>query len=75
MSAVVFYSLHLFIVSLPFLLSVFSVFIYFIYLFMIDIERDGGGGRDTGGRRSRSRLHAGRPTWDSIPGLQDHALG
>ena len=27
-------------------------------------------GRDTG--RGRSRLHAGSPTWDSIPGLQDH---
>uniref|UniRef100_A0A8C0LQD3 Nucleolar and spindle associated protein 1 n=1 Tax=Canis lupus dingo TaxID=286419 RepID=A0A8C0LQD3_CANLU len=23
----------------------------------------------------RSRLHAGSPMWDSIPGLQDHALG
>ncbi|XP_077736701.1 fibrous sheath-interacting protein 1 isoform X2 [Canis aureus] len=30
-------------------------------------------GRDTG--RGRSRLHAGSPTWDSIPGLQDHAPG
>ncbi|XP_072694727.1 cyclin-dependent kinase inhibitor 3 isoform X1 [Canis lupus baileyi] len=29
--------------------------------------------RDTG--RGRSRLHAGSPTWDSIQGLQDHALG
>ena len=29
-------------------------------------------GRDTG--RGRSRLHAGTPMWDSIPGLQDHAL-
>ena len=27
-------------------------------------------GRDTG--RGRSRLHVGSPTWDSIPGLQDH---
>ena len=27
------------------------------------------GGRDTG--RGRSRLHAGSPTWDLIPGLQD----
>nr|XP_055191416.1 syntaxin-binding protein 4 isoform X2 [Nyctereutes procyonoides] len=25
--------------------------------------------------RGRSKLHAGSPTWDSIPGLQDHALG
>ncbi|XP_072694746.1 GTP cyclohydrolase 1 isoform X2 [Canis lupus baileyi] len=30
-------------------------------------------GRDTS--RERSRLHAGSPTWDSIPGLQGHALG
>ena len=29
--------------------------------------------RDTG--RGRSRLHAGSPTWDSILGLRDHALG
>ena len=28
---------------------------------MRDIERE----------RERSRLHAGSPTWDSIPGLQD----
>ena len=25
--------------------------------------------------RGRSRLHAGSLTWDSIPRLQDHALG
>ena len=36
-----------------------------------DREREIGG--DTG--RERSRLHAGSSTWDSIPGLQDHALG
>ena len=41
----------------------------FIYLFMRDTERS----RDTG--RGRSRLHAGSPMWDSIPGLQDHTLG
>ena len=33
---------------------------------MIDIETERG--RDTG--RGRSRLHAGSPTWDSIPGLE-----
>ena len=57
--------------------KVFQLFFYFlfflkilfIYLSMIDIER----GRDTG--RGRSRLHAGSPTWDSIPGLQDGAPG
>ena len=36
-------------------------------------ERERERGRDTG--RGRSRLHAGTPTWDSIPGLQDRALG
>ena len=25
--------------------------------------------------RGRSRLHAGSPMWDLIPGLQDHILG
>ena len=38
---------------------------------MRDTERKRG--RDTG--RGRSRLHAGNPTWDSIPRLQDHTLG
>ena len=38
---------------------------------MIVTERERG--RDTG--RGRSRLHAGSPMWDSIPGLQDRALG
>ena len=36
-------------------------------------ERGRERGRDTG--RGRSRLHAGSPTWDLIPGLQDRALG
>ena len=40
---------------------------------MRDTERERERGRDTG--RGRSRLHAGSPTCDSIPGLQDHALG
>ena len=40
---------------------------------MRDTEREGEHSRDTG--RGRSRLPAGSPTWDSIPGLQDHALG
>ena len=35
--------------------------------------RDRERGRDM--RRGRSRLHAGSLKWDSIPGLQDHALG
>ena len=40
---------------------------------MIVTEREREGHRDIG--RGRSRLHAGSLTWDSIPGLQDHALG
>ena len=51
----------------------------FIYLFVRerqreaerDIERERS--RDTG--RERSRLHAGRPTWNSTLGLHDHVLG
>ena len=43
----------------------------FICLFIRDRERERG--RDTD--RGRSRLHSGSPMWDSIPGLQDHALG
>ena len=42
---------------------------YFIYLFTRDTEK----GRDTG--RGRSKLHSGSPMRDSIPGLQDQALG
>ena len=34
--------------------------------------RDRERGRDLG--RGRSRLSAGNPMWDSVPGLQDHAL-
>ena len=44
----------------------------FLKIFFINHERYTERGRGTG--RGRSRLHAGSPTWDSIPGLQDHAL-
>ena len=36
-------------------------------------ERERERGRDTG--REKSKLHAGSLMWDSIPGLQDQALG
>ena len=49
--------------------KIFFFQILFIYSRETQIER----GRDTG--RGRSRLHAGSPMWDLIPGLQDHALG
>ena len=47
--------------------------ILFIYSWETQTERERDRGRDTG--RGRSRLHAGRPTWDLIPGLQDYTLG
>ena len=57
----------------------FYFILYFIYLFMRNThtqrerERERERGRGTG--RGRSRLHTGSPMRDSIPGLQDHALG
>ena len=47
----------------------FSIFFLRFYLF---IHREGERGRDTG--RGRSRYHTESLTWDSIQGLQDHAL-
>ena len=47
-------------------------FLFFLKILFIH-ERHRERGRDTG--RERSRLHAGSPMWDSIPGLQNHALG
>ena len=45
----------------------------FIYLFMRNTERrHRERGRSTG--RGRSRLHAGSPMWDWIPGPRDHDL-
>ena len=46
------------------------VFLKILYLFIHETHTHRG--RDTG--RGRSRLHAGSPMWDSIPGPQDHAL-
>ena len=53
-----------------FLKILFFFFKDFIYLFVT--HRQGERGRDIG--RGRSRLHAGSLIWDSIPGLQNHAL-
>ena len=41
--------------------------LFFFYFFIHERPR---GGRDTG--RGRSRLHAGSPMWDTIPGPRDH---
>ena len=48
-------------------------FFFFLRFYLFTHERHTERGRDTG--RGRSRLHAGRLTWDSILGLQDQALG
>ena len=53
-------------------LFVFCFFKDFIYISLRDTERQRERGRDTG---RGSRLHVGNSMWDSIPGLQDHALG
>ena len=52
-------------------LCIFFVFFLRFYLFIHDRHREREKGRDTG--RGRSRIHAGSPTRDLIPGLQDHA--
>ena len=51
----------------------FCLFVCFKILFIYSWETQRKRGRDTG--RGRSRLHAGSPMCDSIPGLQDHTLG
>ena len=50
------------------LFNIYVLFIFkdFIYLFMRYTEREAEG---------EAGSHAGSPMWDSIPGLQDHALG
>ena len=54
-------------------LLLFFIFYLFIHERHRERERDRDRDRDTG--RGRSRPHAGSPMWDSIPGLQDQALG
>ena len=48
-------------------------FLKFIYLFMRERERERERSRDIG--RGISRLTSRSLMWDSIPGLQDLALG
>ena len=49
------------------------ILLFFFFKILFIHERQRKRGRDT--VRGRSRLHAGSPTWDSILGLQDQALG
>ena len=58
--------------AVPFIFF-FFFFKDFIYLFTRDTEGERERGRYIG--RGRSRLHTRSPMWDSIPGLQDCALG
>uniref|UniRef100_A0A8C0MV96 Serine/threonine-protein kinase OSR1 n=1 Tax=Canis lupus familiaris TaxID=9615 RepID=A0A8C0MV96_CANLF len=59
--------------SVTFKLVLFFFFFFFFLRFYLFIhERHRERGRDIG--RERSRIHAGSPMWNSIPGLQDHAL-
>ena len=57
-------------------LCVFLVFFFRrLYLFIHEKHTHREREREAQRHRGRSRLHAGSPMWDSIPGLQDHALG
>ena len=47
------------------------LFFFFLRFYLLIHERHTERGRDTG--RGRSRLHAGSPMWDLIPGPRDHA--
>ncbi|MEQ1359171.1 hypothetical protein ABLW26_22930, partial [Salmonella enterica] len=49
--------------------------LYFIYLFMTDTERKREAETQAEGEAEKQAPCTGSPTWDSIPGLQDRALG
>ena len=68
-SSLSYHTLKIFCITLTIILN-YLFFKDFIYLFIRDTEREAE--TQAGGR---SRLHAGSPMWDSILGLQDHALG
>ena len=51
----------------------FIIFLKRFYLFIHEKQKECE--REAERERERSRLHAGSPMWDSIPGLQDQALG
>ena len=52
---------------------VFFCFFFYFYLFMIVTEREKE--RQRHRQREKQAPCTGSPTWDSIPGLQDRALG
>ena len=51
------------------------LFFFFLFKGFIDLFIETHRVRERERGRERSRLHAESPTWDSIQGLQDHALG
>ena len=57
--------------QLNFCVSFLVLFILNFYLFMRDREREA----ETHAEGEAGSMHAGSPTWDSIPGLQDHTPG
>ena len=57
----------------PLLFTIHLVSKFFLRFYLFIHERRRERDRDRG--KGRSRLHAGSPMWDSIPGLQNHALG
>ena len=56
-----------------------SIFFNFLFIYDSHTEREREREREGEGQRHRQREKqapcTGSPTWDSIPGLQDHALG
>ena len=54
-------------------IGVFRLFYLNFYLFMIVTERERE--RQRHRQREKQAPCTGSPTWDSIPGLQNHALG
>ena len=58
---------------LPHLISHLSRYLFFYFLFIYDSHRERERKRDR--QREKQAPCTGSPMWDSIPGLQDRALG
>ena len=65
-----------FIIELLFIyLFYFILFYFFKFLFIYDSHTERGRERQRHRQREKQAPCTGSPTWDSIPGLQDRALG